>query len=110
MIHIYDELCSYCGSCIAVCPENIIDLIDMCDIIITITPQGWAGSTIILESMILGKPVVNIVLDDKKANFEYLEKNAAISVSYNDSDNQIRKLINDVEYRDKISKVKLVSF
>jgi len=82
----------------------IIDLIDMCDIIITITPQGWAGSTIILESMILGKPVVNIVLDDKKSNFEYLEKNAAISVSYNDSDNQIRKLINDVEYRDKISK------
>jgi len=29
MIHIYDELCSYCGSCVAVCPENIIDLVDL---------------------------------------------------------------------------------
>ena len=74
----------------------------MCDLIITITPQGWAGSTIILESMILGKPAINIVLDDKKSNFEYLEKNAAISISYNDIDNQISKLINDMEYRNEI--------
>ena len=29
MIHIYDELCSYCGACIAVCPENIITLMDL---------------------------------------------------------------------------------
>jgi hypothetical protein len=82
--------------------KPIIDLVNMCDLIITITPQGWAGSTIILESMILGKPAINIVLDDKKSNFEYLEKNAAISISYNDIDNQISKLINDVEYRNEI--------
>ena len=29
MIHIYNELCSYCGSCVAVCPENIIELVDL---------------------------------------------------------------------------------
>ena len=29
MIHIYDEPCSYCGACIAVCPENIITLMDL---------------------------------------------------------------------------------
>ena len=26
MIHIDEELCVYCGACVAVCPENIIDL------------------------------------------------------------------------------------
>jgi len=28
MIHIDEELCGYCGSCVAVCPENIIVLVD----------------------------------------------------------------------------------
>jgi len=28
MIHINEELCIYCGACVAVCPENIIDLVD----------------------------------------------------------------------------------
>ena len=28
MIHINEELCVYCGACVAVCPENIIDLVD----------------------------------------------------------------------------------
>ncbi len=28
MIHIKEELCVYCGACVAVCPENIIELID----------------------------------------------------------------------------------
>ncbi|MCH8290556.1 MAG: DUF362 domain-containing protein [Candidatus Poribacteria bacterium] len=28
MILIKEELCSYCGACVAVCPENIIELID----------------------------------------------------------------------------------
>ena len=29
MILINEELCSYCGACVAVCPENIIDLVDV---------------------------------------------------------------------------------
>lgn len=29
MILIDEELCSYCGACVAVCPENIIDLVDI---------------------------------------------------------------------------------
>ena len=28
MIHIKEELCVYCGACVAVCPENIIELVD----------------------------------------------------------------------------------
>ncbi|HIE26903.1 TPA: 4Fe-4S dicluster domain-containing protein [Candidatus Poribacteria bacterium] len=28
MILINEEICCYCGSCVAVCPQNIIELID----------------------------------------------------------------------------------
>ncbi len=28
MIRINEELCCYCGSCVAVCPQNIIELVD----------------------------------------------------------------------------------
>ncbi|MBM3237400.1 4Fe-4S dicluster domain-containing protein [Candidatus Poribacteria bacterium] len=28
MILLNEELCCYCGSCVAVCPQNIIELID----------------------------------------------------------------------------------
>lgn len=29
MILFYDDVCSYCGSCVAVCPENVIELVDV---------------------------------------------------------------------------------
>ena len=50
----------------------IIDLIQSSDIVINISPQGWAPSTIMLESMILGKPTLNIVLDRKFFDFKYI--------------------------------------
>lgn len=30
MILIKEEICYYCGACVAVCPQNIIELIDTC--------------------------------------------------------------------------------
>jgi ferredoxin len=29
MIIVDRELCNYCGTCVAVCPENIIELVDI---------------------------------------------------------------------------------
>jgi len=29
MITVDKELCSYCGTCVAVCPQNIIELVDI---------------------------------------------------------------------------------
>ena len=82
----------------------IIDLIQSSDIVINISPQGWAPSTIMLESMILGKPTLNIVLDRKFFDFKYIKENAAVSIPYDKIEKVISKLINDVSYREELSK------
>tara|TARA_Y100001936_G_scaffold225417_1_gene243877 strand:- start:20667 stop:22550 length:1884 start_codon:yes stop_codon:yes gene_type:complete len=81
----------------------VVNLIESSDLIITITPEGWAPSTIMLEGMILGKPVLNIILDEKIYDFEYIKMNAAIASSFDSFTNILSKLINDIEYRNVIS-------
>jgi spore coat polysaccharide biosynthesis predicted glycosyltransferase SpsG len=78
------------------------ELIQTCDVIITITPEGWAPSTIMLESMILGKPALNIILDGKVYDFEYIKQNAAVATSYDSIDEILSNLIDNSEYRKKI--------
>ncbi len=81
----------------------IVDLIESCDVVITITPEGYAPSTIVLESMILGKPVLNIILDGKNYDFEYIKQNAAISVDYDSIEKIVLRLITDSNFRNEIS-------
>jgi len=81
----------------------VADFIESSDLIVTITPEGWAPSTIMLESMILGKPALNIILDEKIYDFEYIKMNAAIVSSFDSFPNILSKLINDIEYRNVIS-------
>ena len=81
----------------------ITELIESCDFVITITPEGWAPSTIMLESMILGKPALNIILDGKKYDFDYIKQNAAISISYDSIEKTVLHLVNDSKFRKEIS-------
>ena len=82
----------------------VTELIESSDLVITITPEGWCPSTIILESMILGKPVLNIILDDRNYDFEYIKQNAAIAVSYDSIEKVVLQLITDSNYRSEISR------
>jgi hypothetical protein len=83
----------------------VSELIQKSDLVITITPEGWAPSTIILESMVLEKPVMNIVLDEKMYQFEYIKKNAIISVPFTmDLQNEIKQLLFDKELRKSLVK------
>ena len=70
---------------------------------ITITPEGWAPSTIMLESMILGKPALNIILDGRNYDFEYIKQNAAISVPYDSIEKTVLRLITNSDFRKEIS-------
>jgi len=56
-------------------------LIEASDVVLTISPEGMDPSTIILESLILNKPTMNIILDNHFYEFEYVKDNAIISVS-----------------------------
>ena len=81
----------------------VTELIESSDLVITITPEGWAPSTIMLESMILGKPALNIILDGRNYDFEYIKQNAAISVSYDSIEKTILRLITNSDFRNEIS-------
>ena len=79
-------------------------LIQSSDLVITITPEGWAPSTIILESMILDKPTMNIILDDKFFDFEYIKQNAVVTISdKSDLEKELLKILNDDEFRNELS-------
>lgn len=81
----------------------IIELLDLCDAVITITPEGFAPSTIILDAMIRSKPVMNIVLDDHVYDFDYVKNNAVLSLSYKESlKEHIFNMLFDYEFRNKM--------
>lgn len=84
---------------------SVTDLIESNDSVITITPEGWGPSTIILESMILKKPIMNIVLDNHFYDFPYVQQNA-ILIPSNESDLEdcIEKLVFNNDFRDMLIK------
>ncbi len=84
---------------------SITKLIESSDAVITITPEGWAPSTIILESMILKKPIMNIILDDHFYDFPYVKEKSVLIVSpESNMDENISKLLFDNEFREKLIK------
>ena len=54
------------------------------------------GSTVMLEGLILKKPILNISLDVRTYKFEFEKDNAVLSISYEDNiDKNIRKILFD---------------
>ena len=58
-------------------------LLESCDVLIHIGPELYEVSTIILEGMLLGKPVIDISLDNKIKTQKQLE-NGLVRLSIND--------------------------
>ena len=85
--------------------KPISELIQKSDIIITITPEGWCPSTIVLESMILEKPLMNIVLDEKMYEFEYIKKGAIIAIPYTSNlQNEIKEILFNQQIKNNLIK------
>ena len=84
---------------------SVTDLIESSDAIITITPEGWGPSTIILESIILQKPIMNIILDHHFHNFPYVEQKAILIASdESDLNEDLDKLVFDTDFRNELIK------
>jgi len=82
----------------------VLDLIQSSDLVITITPEGWAPSTIVLESMSLGKPTINIILDQQFFPFEYINQNSILAISDDSNlENNIDKILFDDKFRKELS-------
>ena len=83
--------------------SSIEELITISEIVLVISPDGYDPSTVILESIILEKPVINLVLDEKFYDFSYEKNNAVISTSENENFiNLLTKILNDSKFQNEI--------
>jgi len=81
----------------------IEDLIQISTFVINVSPEGFDPSTIIMESMLLKKPVVNIILDDNIIQFDFVKQNALINLNSSDDFNYyFKKLLSDNNFYNNI--------
>ena len=74
--------------------KSVIDTINGVDLVIVISPETYGTSTMILESMILGKPTINIVFNQKPFEFEHVKSKAVFIISEHDElEEKIKKNI-----------------
>lgn len=83
----------------------VMDKINSCDAVVIISPQGFGTSTMILESLILEKPVMNVVVDEKIFPFEHVNYNAILTVTPNsDIKYYLNLILFDEKYRNTLIK------
>jgi len=83
---------------------SIIETINRSDVVIVVSPESFGTSTMLLESMILGKPTMNIILDDDIPKFSHVLQNTVHTISYNDNlENNLKKILFDDKFKNKIT-------
>lgn len=81
----------------------VIDTINNSDIVIVVSSESFGTSTMLLESMILGRPTMNIILDKDIPNYNHIKQNAVYTISYNDNlINCIKKMLFDEQFKNGI--------
>lgn len=79
---------------------SVIKIVNSVDTVIVISSESYGTSTMLLESMILGKPTMHIVLDDTVPQYPHLTNNAILTISNNDNmENNFKKILFDNDYR-----------
>ena len=80
----------------------IINEIQSCDILINIFPELFP-STVLLEGLILKKPVMNISLYDRTYEFEFEKDKSVLSIKDSDDlEKNIKKLLFDKEFQSRL--------
>jgi len=74
----------------------ILDLINDSDAMINVS-EFYSPSTTIMESMILNKPVVYVSLYERELPFDFIKKNAVLSINVN---TDLSKTIHDILYNE----------
>jgi hypothetical protein len=85
--------------------ESITDLLSDCDLHVNVATDNFDASSVILESMILGRPTLNIQLQKNDIDFEFIKYNAVKSVYYDEGvTKKIFDLINNEKQKDELLK------
>ena len=82
---------------------SVIETINRADAVIVITPENAGTSTIVLESMILGKPTMNIILDDEIPEYDHVKAKAVLTVSHNSNlEQNFKNIIFDADFKKEL--------
>lgn len=83
----------------------VIKTINNADVIVIISSERFGTSTMLLESMILGKPTMNIVLDDDVPQFTHVKDNAVFAISDNSNlEESFKKILFDLSFQEELIK------
>ena len=82
--------------------EPIQKILEYCDTVVNIHTEVLP-STVLLEALIMEKPIMNISLLDENYNFEFLKDNAAMQVTYkSDLDKNLKTILYDNAFRKEL--------
>lgn len=82
---------------------TVKDTINSADIVVVISSEFHATPTMLLESMILQKPVINFVTEKAITQYDYIKSESICTVSDSDSiDKSLERIIHDNEFQQKL--------
>ena len=82
---------------------SVIDTINNADVVMILSPEIYGTSTMLLESMILGKPTMNVVFDKKILEFNHVKRNAVFTISeHYDLEKELKKILFDKDFQDEL--------
>ena len=85
--------------------KSIIDTINSADVVVVISPENFGTSTMLLESMILGKPTMNIFCNEQIHRFNHVESNAVFTINdQSDIEKNLEKILFDKEFQNGLIK------
>lgn len=83
--------------------KSIMNLISESDLMININAEDNQPSTVILEALIMKKPVINISLNEKNDDLEYDDIMPFVSISYkSDVFNYVNLILNNSKFHQKL--------
>ncbi len=83
----------------------IIETINNSDVVLVISSESFGTSTMLMESMILGKPTMNVILDNDIPQYGHIKQNSVYTISYNDDlEDCIKKILFDEKFQNEITK------
>ena len=81
----------------------IMRLLLQSDFLINVSSEGFDPSTVILEALILKRPTMNIIVDEKIYDFQFLKDNAVFNILYDEQfQENLHNFIYDIELQKKL--------
>ena len=82
--------------------QSVINVINLSDIVLVVSPE-LGTTSMLLESMILGKPTMNIYFENKIPKYNHVKHNAVFSVLSNcDMEQNLQKILFDKTFQNDL--------